>query len=178
MPYILSSHRALEHHGGENVLAAAGEAFRDIANADSKAQDIRDFIAYVIDGVYGEPCFAHSPSMSRQVAPAMLPSANLLVANISGIHESEGGREGLLNYAITRFFNETYPSPRYKDFNSIAGILASLSTMCHPGNIQLMGMLSCCKDEYYRKYAAPYEDKKEIENGFVARPDAPPPVGY
>ena len=160
------------------MLAASAQAFRDIDNAGTKAQEIRDFIAYVIDGVYGEECFAHSQVMASQVAASMIASANLLVANIAGIHGSAGGREGLLNYTITRFFNEAYPSPRYKDFNSIAGILASLSAMCHPGNIELMGMLSCCKDEYYRKYAAPYEDKKELENGPVTRPDAPPPVAY
>jgi hypothetical protein len=178
MPYIIAKQRALEFHGEENILAHAAEAFRAIDDTNTKAQDMRDFIAYVIDGVYGEECFAHSQTMANQVAPAMIASGNLLAANIAGIHGTDGGREGLLNYAITRFFNEAYPSPRYKDFNAIAGILSSLLSMCHPGNIELLGMLSCCKDEYYRKYAAPYEEIKERENGSVTRPDAPAPTAY
>ncbi len=58
-------------------------------------------------------------------------------------------RDGLLNYSLTRLFNQVYANARYHDLN------------------ELIGMLECCKLEYYRKYAAPYEDLKEKENGAV-----------
>lgn len=58
-------------------------------------------------------------------------------------------RDGLLNYSLTRLFNQVYADARYHDLN------------------ELIGMLECCKLEYYRKYAAPYEDLKEKENGAV-----------
>ena len=34
-------------------------------------------------------------------------------------------------------------------------------------------MLECCKLEYYRKVAAPYEDQKEFENGAVEANNTP-----
>lgn len=58
-------------------------------------------------------------------------------------------RDGLLNYSLTRLFNQVYADARYHDFN------------------ELIGMLECCKLEYYRKYIADYEDLKENENGKV-----------
>jgi hypothetical protein len=58
-------------------------------------------------------------------------------------------RDGLLNYSITRILNNVYSDARYHDFN------------------ELIGLLECCKLEYYRKYAGPYEDLKETENGAV-----------
>lgn len=178
MPYILQSQRSLEFFGSENQLNIAAEIIRGVTDHTLKAQDCRDFLSYLIDGVYGEPCFNHSRQMTDMVRPALLACANLLVANIAAIHGAEGGREGLLNYTLTRFFNEAYPSARYKDYNSIAGILSSMLRLAHPGNIELLGMLACCRDEYYRKYAAPYEDKKESENGAVERPNAPPSSAY
>lgn len=32
---------------------------------------------------------------------------------------------------------------------------------------EIIGALECCKFEFYRKKIAPYEDKKEIQNGTV-----------
>ena len=59
-------------------------------------------------------------------------------------------RAGILNYVITKLLKEVYGDDlRYKDINEI------------------IGMLECCKQEYYRKIAAPYEDQKERENGPV-----------
>lgn len=69
-------------------------------------------------------------------------------------------RDGLFNYSITRMLNKAYPDPRYRDYNEI------------------VGMLECCKLEYYRKYAAPYEDEKESENGKVDRFDKKDRSGY
>ncbi len=59
---------------------------------------------------------------------------------------------GTLNYSITKLIGETYgPVERlcYSDFNEIIGIL------------------ECCKLEFYRKQCAPYEDIKLKENGTV-----------
>lgn len=36
---------------------------------------------------------------------------------------------------------------------------------CYATHNEIMGMLECCKTEWYRKQVAPYEDQKEKENG-------------
>ena len=177
MPYITQNHRTLEFYQNDNILVQASEFLKE-ASTNMKGNETRDFCAYLIDSVYGEPCFSHSNTMAANVSPQLVTFANYLSVNICRIHDKDGGREGLLNYTFTRLFNETYPSARYKDYNQIAGILTSLISMCHPGSIDLLGMLSCCKDEYYRKYTAPYEDIKEKDNEPVIRPNTPPPISY
>lgn len=60
--------------------------------------------------------------------------------------------EGMLNYAITRLLMKVYgscDSTRYAQINNA------------------IGMLECCKLEFYRTVAAPYEDQKAFENGEV-----------
>lgn len=178
MPYILEAQRALEFAQGDNVLNQAAESLRSEPDHGVKAQTTRDFLCYLVNEVYGELCFDHSQQMASMLNPDLVACANMLSANISKIFGTEGGRDGLLNYTFTRLFNEAYPSARYKDYNAIAGILASMSRLSHPGNIELLGMLSCCAAEYYRKLAAPYEDLKESQNGKVGRPDAPAPTEY
>ena len=69
-------------------------------------------------------------------------------------------RDGLLNYSITRLLNKVYADARYHDFN------------------ELIGMLECCKLEYYRKYLSPYEDLKEVENGAVETFNKKDKTGY
>jgi hypothetical protein len=56
--------------------------------------------------------------------------------------------DGELNYIITRILKEAYPL-RYFNIN------------------RAMGVLECCKLEYYRRVAAPYEDTKIEQNGDV-----------
>ena len=59
---------------------------------------------------------------------------------------------GVLNYTITKILKDTYFVPtalNYRDLNEIIGVL------------------ECCKLEFYRAFAAPYEDKKRLENGDV-----------
>lgn len=56
--------------------------------------------------------------------------------------------DGNLNYIITRILKEAYPL-RYFNLN------------------RAIGVLECCKLEYYRRVAAPYEDTKIIQNGDV-----------
>jgi len=56
--------------------------------------------------------------------------------------------DGQLNYIITRILKESYPL-RYFNIN------------------RAVGVLECCKLEYYRRIAAPYEDTKIEQNGDV-----------
>jgi hypothetical protein len=57
---------------------------------------------------------------------------------------------GNLNYLISSILYKSYgDQPRYDDINEI------------------VGMLECCKLEFYRRIAAPYEDIKTKENGDV-----------
>ncbi|MHA1287404.1 MAG: DUF6899 family protein [Candidatus Thorarchaeota archaeon] len=56
--------------------------------------------------------------------------------------------DGNLNYLITRILKEAYPL-RYFNIN------------------RAVGVLECCKLEYYRRVAAPYEDTKITQNGDV-----------
>ena len=60
--------------------------------------------------------------------------------------------EGQLNYVITKLLMQIYGD---KDCIRYSGINDAI------------GMLECCKLEFYRKVAAPYEDQKEFENGEV-----------
>lgn len=55
---------------------------------------------------------------------------------------------GNLNYVITRLLTVSY-GQRYAEIN------------------EAVGVLECAKLEFYRKFAAPYEDQKEFENGPV-----------
>ena len=60
--------------------------------------------------------------------------------------------DGSLNYTITKLIGEVYgpvEKLKYHEFNEI------------------IGMLECCKLEFYRKQCAPYEDIKLKENGSV-----------
>ena len=57
-----------------------------------------------------------------------------------------------MNYTITKLIGEVYgpiEKLHYHSFNEI------------------IGMLECCKMEFYRKQCAPYEDIKLKENGSV-----------
>jgi hypothetical protein len=68
------------------------------------------------------------------------------------LYKNEGrDRDGMLNYTITKMLLQTYPSVSYKIYNEI------------------IGLLECCKLEFYRKQVADYEDEKEAENGKVTK---------
>ena len=56
--------------------------------------------------------------------------------------------DGELNYVVTKILKEVYPL-RYFHIN------------------KAIGVLECIKLEYYRRVAAPYEDKKIQESGDV-----------
>lgn len=63
----------------------------------------------------------------------------------------EESKAGVLNYLITKLIHALYPLElnNYRKFNEI------------------MGVLECAKQEYYRRWIGPYEDKKITENGDV-----------
>ena len=57
-------------------------------------------------------------------------------------------RAGVLNYSISMLLKDLY-ALKYAEVN------------------EAVGMLECAKQEYYRRVAGPYEDKKIKENGDV-----------
>lgn len=61
----------------------------------------------------------------------------------------ESCTEGNLNYIISRVLAEVYTNGGYKAINDAVGVL------------------ECIKLEFYRRAAAPYEDKKAAQNGDV-----------
>ena len=73
-----------------------------------------------------------------------------LKTKIDLIHDiDKASKDGLLNFIITKLLLEVYPEENYHIYNEI------------------IGMLECCKLEFYRKMAAPYEAVKERENGKI-----------
>ena len=73
---------------------------------------------------------------------------DLAIDNLANLIKPEH-RAGELNYVITKLLLSNKGDGKYKDFN------------------ELIGMLECCKQEFYRQHIAPYEDKKIKENGDV-----------
>jgi hypothetical protein len=63
--------------------------------------------------------------------------------------ESHGKPAGMMNYAITTLLLRTYEPQSYQAINEV------------------MGVLACVQAEFYRKLAAPYEDRKARLNGKV-----------
>lgn len=57
--------------------------------------------------------------------------------------------EGCMNYTITKLINVAYTKTSYRDINDVVGVL------------------ECVKQEFYRRRAAPYENQKAYENGDV-----------
>ena len=70
---------------------------------------------------------------------------------LNTIGDDKTQRAGVLNYTITKLLSEVYTldKVRYNDLNEI------------------IGMFECCKHEFYRMVAAPYENLKLLENGSV-----------
>lgn len=86
----------------------------------------------------------------RQLDPAIDDLHRTLVS--MRLDDESTNTEGNLNYLITRLLMKVYgqkDSTRYSNINDC------------------IGMLECCKLEFYRQVAAPYESQKEFENGEV-----------
>ena len=69
--------------------------------------------------------------------------------DLMAVFVTNGAQPGDLNYIITRILSRSYPKLNYVQINEVVGIL------------------ECAKLEYYRVFAAPYEDEKKALNGSV-----------
>jgi len=63
----------------------------------------------------------------------------------------DGKVDGALNYTITRLLELTYDDINYFTINRVVGVI------------------NCVENEYYRRKAAPYEDRKKLLHGDVYR---------
>lgn len=93
------------------------------------------------------------PYIKRELRERVEPEFKIFKEKINKIIETDPTiRAGLMNYLFTSMLDNCYgplESARYNDYNEI------------------MGMLECCKMEFYRKAIIPYENWKERENGKV-----------
>ena len=62
---------------------------------------------------------------------------------------------GSLNYAISKLIHQEFET-RFLNYENLNDII---------------GVLECVKQEFYRTVIAPYEDKKRLENGAVSKLD-------
>jgi hypothetical protein len=86
------------------------------------------------------------PYIKMQDRPKYEKSLETLISTLKS--QPVENIDGELNYIITRILKEAYPL-RYFNLN------------------RAMGVLECCKLEFYRRVAAPYEDTKIEQNGDV-----------
>lgn len=93
------------------------------------------------------------PYIKNEQRKELEPELGALIQKMLSMPEFlSNGRAGILNYVITVLIDSAYgplSDAKYKDYN------------------EAIGMLECCKLEFYRKAAAPYEDIKEKQNGKV-----------
>ncbi len=93
------------------------------------------------------------PYIKKEQREELEPELGALIQKMLSMPEfHSNGRAGILNYVITDMLDSCFgplSDAKYKDYN------------------EAIGMLECCKLEFYRKAAAPYEDMKEKQNGKV-----------
>ena len=93
------------------------------------------------------------PYIKKEQREELEPELGALIQKMMSMPEfHSNGRAGILNYVITDMLDSCFgplSDAKYKDYN------------------EAIGMLECCKLEFYRKAAAPYEDMKEKQNGKV-----------
>lgn len=79
------------------------------------------------------------------------PVIDALAEKVRTYHDGQNNTSvaGILNYAITRLILEAGKPARYHDIALLTGVLENV------------------KQEFYRKFAAPYEEEKIEENGPV-----------
>lgn len=91
------------------------------------------------------------PYIKQKIREKIDPAIKELGLKIVTSAENNG-RAGNTNYAITKLMGEVFgpiEDMGYNDFNEVIGVL------------------ECCKQEFYRKQISPYEDFKEKQNGEV-----------
>lgn len=85
------------------------------------------------------------PYISRNDRPKYQTLINELAALVPADPKE---RPGNMNYVISLLINKVYGSAmRYADHNEVLGVLSGVS------------------QEFYRRFTAPYEDKKIVEQG-------------
>lgn len=84
------------------------------------------------------------PDLDQHIA-ALADAINTAAAGLDG----DAAYAGLLNYACTTLGLRTLPDRRYWAVATTSGVFANVS------------------DEFYRRFAAPYEDEQIIRNGDV-----------
>lgn len=77
------------------------------------------------------------------------PQIDALIEQLTHFGENRAPVVGHVNYVISKL---------------IWGIFEKNGPSYTLGN-NLMGVLECVKQEYYRRQLAPYEDEKSVENG-------------
>ena len=92
------------------------------------------------------------PYIKKEIREKLDPDIDNLAKKINALAKEEGGEAefaGLLNYTCTKLALKTIPARRYKWIALVCGVFSNI------------------KDEFYRRYAAPYEDEKIKESGDV-----------
>ena len=90
------------------------------------------------------------PYIAPEDRPDLDPAIDELAAAVRAkAEERDGSFEGFLNYAITRLVLGVLPSRRYASIARATGVLENV------------------KQEFYRRYAAPYEDEQIDKSGDV-----------
>ncbi|SRR6266550_3198464 len=89
------------------------------------------------------------PSKDR---PGLDYHIDRLAAEIKATHKQygyDGAFAGLLNYSVTRLILQVMPDRRYWVIAIVTGVLKNIA------------------DEFYRRYAVPYEREQILKNGDV-----------
>lgn len=91
------------------------------------------------------------PYIPREQRSALDGSIDALARAVRAFHDGTNNASiaGVLNYCITRLTMEAMRPQRYHDIAIVTGVLENV------------------KQEFYRKFASPYEDAKIEENGPV-----------
>lgn len=92
------------------------------------------------------------PYIKQEYRPRLDPHIEALAKEIQKIGEEQNDAHafaGMLNYTCTRLALKLMPEKRYWVVALIAGVFRNIG------------------DEFYRRYAAPYEDEQIEKNGDV-----------
>lgn len=90
------------------------------------------------------------PYIAQEDRRALDPAIEKLVDAVrERAEQHQGSFEGYLNYALTRLVLGVVPERRYASIARVTGVLENV------------------KQEFYRRYAAPYEDEQVDKSGDV-----------
>lgn len=95
------------------------------------------------------------PYIKQELREELAPEIFAFIEKVNKIYEQNPSntRDGLLNYSFTTMLHHIYPKNKYHELNEI------------------IGMMECMKQEFYRTRIGPYENEKMQENGDVAMPE-------